>query len=603
MKNKFSSKWINCYLFLSILLTPIISCCTFDEDSTIERTIIRTAVTEDFNLLSCSIVAKITILPEDIPSSEPFTVGVILTNTGTVAVPSLPKECLTPAEEQLPYKKEVLVSYHLFNKSSGTMEWDFVRTPLLEDLLSDKTTYIDLNVSSITNPKNHTLYIDLVNVPYGWATNTVTPPFLGELDLGASTARTAVDDTFNLNTCSFQIIQIPQQPVFNPEQLIIPMVVVNSGIINVPCLPDKEDSIRRVFLSYHLQHKKTGEIIWEFPRTPLTRDLIQGSATTLAVNVTNIPNLENYLLQVDMVHEHVRWYSREKGIIHTIDLADYIEPIALSPTLTAEIIRNANEAVEFIESEMELEVKLARKVDSQDTLGKCVPHTTYDGYSRGVNQFTLLGADGKSSTDRSLTACSYHNTLSFVLADFTGRFALLRALDQTGIKNIIFGASYCLTSQSSFDPWKGRPLQIQPHTIVWNALYGYDQDHKVSANIRFFSTDREYQMQDGHTQEIHIINGRYAYQSRFVDGISIDQATNQLFFSVVDIRERLHGTRDEFCLMLTPNTRIITAHLIDTNQAYEDSSSSAFTARAMFASLIRDFVHPNPGHYLKFYNA
>ena len=65
-----------------------------------------------------------------------------------------------------------------------------------------------------------------------------------------------------------------------------------------------------VFLSYHWLDAKGGEVVEDGLRSPLPRPIAQGESCTVAFRTQCPDQPGRYTLAIDLVHEHVTWFSR-----------------------------------------------------------------------------------------------------------------------------------------------------------------------------------------------------------------------------------------------------------------------------------------------------
>ena len=428
-------------------------------------------------------------------------------------------------------------------------------------------------------------------------------------DSTVHTPRTAVSSDFDLLACGLhaQCTLSTSAPSNTPFQMDVE--IHNHGSITVPSLPNPEDVTiscivdgapitiackHQVFLSYHLFNKTTGVIRWDCARTPLTQDFLAGATSHMTLNIDAIADPANYVLHVDMINSPHGWATNTTTtpFLGKIDLADEKQQ---------QFIQYATNLATLVD---QAETQ-AKRNDAQVEIWNLSPPTLHIPYGciGHHSLFTLLSADGSTANpaDRQMPygesiagICSFSR--SVVLSDFTAQFPLLKALNQTGIKKTIFGATYSRSdSEDSNIKFLGRPLQVQPHMVAWWNKNSSPKAHTSAIDIRFFSLSRPYDMQIGIRDVMTVHDNTYSGQSRFVKGLSIDQATGRLLFSVVDI---IQITNSSTCQSLPVGTRVITAHFIDS-----DKDVTNATERAQFAQLIRGFSHPNPGHYLDLYTS
>jgi hypothetical protein len=84
--------------------------------------------------------------------------------------------------------------------------------------------------------------------------------------------------------------------------------VANLGEDRWPWGADAEPLIR---LGYRWRAAGTGEVLGEGPRTPFTESVLPGASTLQKLVVEMPAQPGRYVLEVDVVHEHVRWFGCE----------------------------------------------------------------------------------------------------------------------------------------------------------------------------------------------------------------------------------------------------------------------------------------------------
>lgn len=84
------------------------------------------------------------------------------------------------------------------------------------------------------------------------------------------------------------------------------VLVENLGDERWPCGADAEPPIR---LAHRWLRSGTGEVIAEGPRTPFTETVVPGQASLVKMLVEAPAEPGTYVLEADVVHEHVRWFG------------------------------------------------------------------------------------------------------------------------------------------------------------------------------------------------------------------------------------------------------------------------------------------------------
>ena len=97
----------------------------------------------------------------------------------------------------------------------------------------------------------------------------------------------------------------------NPsEKIIVPMFAINKGTAEW----DSKDKQHPVFISYHLLDDKKQMLVWDNIRTPFNKILKPGDSTMVDLIVYAPPKKGKYILEVDMVKEHIAWFSQKGGL-------------------------------------------------------------------------------------------------------------------------------------------------------------------------------------------------------------------------------------------------------------------------------------------------
>jgi len=120
-------------------------------------------------------------------------------------------------------------------------------------------------------------------------------------------------------------VNAPPAPVQAGQTIAIPITVRNTGAIPWPASGD-----RPVYVSYHWRDRSTGQtVVYEGTRTALPGDVQPEEEATLEAHVIAPGAPGSYLLQWDMVHEHVTWFSARGA--STGDVPVQIAPAADQP--------------------------------------------------------------------------------------------------------------------------------------------------------------------------------------------------------------------------------------------------------------------------------
>jgi LCP family protein required for cell wall assembly len=239
--------------------------------------------------------------------------------------------------------KPVYLSYHWIDfNSRESVVFDGKRSIIPEDGVSigDEVTF-NLTVVSPSKPGEYILQIDLVQEGVTWFSFQGVPPLERYISVDVSYGAEYDDlgGTPNYLDCG--------------EEFETKVKVKNDGFL------DWESSGReRVALGTHWINRDTGEVyIWDGVRALLSSDIGYNEELEVNVRLKAPDKAGRYILQYDMVHERVTWFS-EKGIIPmevNIDVGKVIDKAVAADT-TVEIFNGngikgaAGEIREYIDS-------------------------------------------------------------------------------------------------------------------------------------------------------------------------------------------------------------------------------------------------------------
>jgi len=194
----------------------------------------------------------------------------------------------------------IYLGYHWIDfKNKETVVFDGKRSIIPQDGVNvgDEIVF-DLAVISPSEPGEYILQIDLVQEGVTWFSFRGVPPLekFVSIDLSYSAQYNDKGKTPNF--------------LDTGEEFSAVIEVKNNGFLTWGFTGDE-----RIALGTHWVDRDTGEIVtWDGNRGLLTYDISYGKETEVEVNIKAPDKAGRYILQFDMVHERVTWFS-EKGVI------------------------------------------------------------------------------------------------------------------------------------------------------------------------------------------------------------------------------------------------------------------------------------------------
>jgi LCP family protein required for cell wall assembly len=194
----------------------------------------------------------------------------------------------------------IYLGYHWIDfNNKETVVFDGRRSIISEDGVNvgDEIVF-DLVVISPSEPGEYILQVDLVQEGVTWFSFRGVPPLekFVSIDLSYSAQYNDKGKTPNF--------------LDTGEEFSAVIEVKNNGFLTWGFTGDE-----RIALGTHWINRDTGEIItWDGNRGLLTHDISYGEKTEVEVNIKAPDKAGRYILQFDMVHERVTWFS-EKGVI------------------------------------------------------------------------------------------------------------------------------------------------------------------------------------------------------------------------------------------------------------------------------------------------
>jgi LCP family protein required for cell wall assembly len=194
----------------------------------------------------------------------------------------------------------IYLGYHWIDfNNKETVVFDGKRSIISEDGVNvgDEIVF-DLAVISPSEPGEYILQVDLVQEGVAWFSFRGVPPLekFVSIDLSYSAQYNDIGETPNF--------------LDTGEEFNAVIKVKNNGFLTWG-FSGKE----RIALGTHWIDRDTGEIvIWDGNRGLLTNDISYGEEAEVEISIKAPDKAGRYILQYDMVHERVTWFS-EKGVI------------------------------------------------------------------------------------------------------------------------------------------------------------------------------------------------------------------------------------------------------------------------------------------------
>ncbi len=216
--------------------------------------------------------------------------------------------------------KPVYLSYHWIDFTSRkTVIFDGKRSILPEDGINvgDEVTF-QLAVRSPSKQGEYILQIDLVQEGVTWFSFQGVPALEKYISVDVSYGAEYDDGggTPNYLDCD--------------EEFEVELKVKNDGFLTW-----ESSGKERVALGTHWINRDTGEVfIWDGDRTLLPLDISHGEEAEVDVKLKAPNKPGRYILQYDMVHERVTWFS-EKGVIPmevNVDVGEIVDRAIASDT-------------------------------------------------------------------------------------------------------------------------------------------------------------------------------------------------------------------------------------------------------------------------------
>jgi len=195
----------------------------------------------------------------------------------------------------------VYLGYHWIDFNSKEMVvFDGKRSIIPEDgVNADSEVVFDFTIISPSKPGEYILQIDLVHEGITWFSFQGVPPMEKFITVDISYAA-------RYNDGGTTPTYVDKGQEFNAQ-----VKVRNGGFLLWECKVDRH----RVSLGTHWINRDTGEmIIWDGNRGLLPEDVSYNEEVIVDIKIKAPDEPGRYILQYDMVHERVAWFS-EKGVI------------------------------------------------------------------------------------------------------------------------------------------------------------------------------------------------------------------------------------------------------------------------------------------------
>jgi LCP family protein required for cell wall assembly len=194
----------------------------------------------------------------------------------------------------------VYLGYHWIDfNSREVVVFDGERSIIRQDGVDvGEETVFDLNVISPSKPGEYILQIDLVHEGFTWFSFQGVPSLEKFITVDVSYSAQYDDEGSTPNS-------------LKPGQEFETQVTVrNNGFLKWSI-----KGVGKIRLGTHWINRDTGEVvIWDGDRGLLPEDVSHDEETTVEINIKAPDTPGRYILQYDMVHEGVTWFS-EKGVI------------------------------------------------------------------------------------------------------------------------------------------------------------------------------------------------------------------------------------------------------------------------------------------------
>jgi hypothetical protein len=187
----------------------------------------------------------------------------------------------------------VRLAFHWADLDGRTLVWDGRRSALSADVPVGTAMAVHVTIPTPAVPGAYRLRLDLVREGVAWFSAENVPPAEVTVLVG--------------NGYAASYAPIPaSEAAFVRGGRTLDVTVKNLGVVTWPAAGPTP-----VRLSYHLIRPDGSIIVWDGERAPLPADVAPGGSATVTIPVSVPPISGGYLLWLDLVQEHVLWFSTQ----------------------------------------------------------------------------------------------------------------------------------------------------------------------------------------------------------------------------------------------------------------------------------------------------
>jgi hypothetical protein len=223
-------------------------------------------------------VYDIAALPAQGSTQVPLAATVTLTNTSSFAW-------------SMAGTAAVRLAFHWADLAGRALVWDGQRTALPADVPVGGTVVVHPNIPAPASPGVYRLRLDLVREGVSWFSAQRVP---------TADATVVVGSPY---VASYAPVPASEAAFLNGA------ATLDVKLTNVGATSWTAAGADPVRLSYHLLRPDGAIVVWDGARAPLSADVAPGGSTTVAIPVS-VPSIGGaYVLWLDLVQEHVVWFS------------------------------------------------------------------------------------------------------------------------------------------------------------------------------------------------------------------------------------------------------------------------------------------------------
>ena len=184
------------------------------------------------------------------------------------------------------------ISTHWFTSSGALVTWDGPRASFAGDVAPGAAATVDVPISAPLPKGRYSLVLDLVQEGVTWFSTQ-----------GATTLSLAIEVNGGYGA-TYQAPASAQILIGAPSTIAV--TVTNTGTRVWPA-----SGATPVRLGSHLRDQAGKLLLWDGPRVALAADVPPGAIATLAVPLPQPASAGTYVVELDLVHEGVLWFSSE----------------------------------------------------------------------------------------------------------------------------------------------------------------------------------------------------------------------------------------------------------------------------------------------------